>query len=188
MITACVKIDTPPQPSDIFGMQMLRIAVRNSNIDKLEVFEDLDLIFNFDSWQSTKRNQHRRTGGILGDFLKRALGMGYASWTGGDNSDSDDDLIAMQWPEPLILRFNGQEYKVFIKVDRNISISKEIEGPSSSKAIDYTEVCVTLPISVLRYNNNNLDGASVFIDPLQKYYNTFKLGKSGTRFEFITED
>ena len=32
------------------------------------------------------------TGGQLGDFLKRGLGMGYASWTAGYNPDEDDSF------------------------------------------------------------------------------------------------
>jgi hypothetical protein len=114
-ITVIAKIDRIPNNE---STRLLRITVRNSNVDTdLRVFEDLNLIFDFDTWQSTKRNQHRVTGGALGDFLKRVLGMGYASLTeGGDNyynfdSDSDadsDNFVDKQWKEPLILRFNGQ--------------------------------------------------------------------------------
>ena len=110
---------------------IMRISTR------LKVFEDLNLIFDFDNWQSTKRNQHRGTGGALGDFLKRVLGMGYASWIEGsgdsyyDSDPDSDNFIDKQLKEPLTLRFNGQEYKVFIKVDRNISIGTDIVGPAS---------------------------------------------------------
>jgi hypothetical protein len=65
----------------------------------------------------------------------------------------DDDFVDKQWPEPLIFRFNSQEYKVFIKVDRNISIETRIEGPGSSYAIGYTEVCALLVKPSTRLNS-----------------------------------
>ena len=67
---------------------VLRVAVRNSNIDNIPVFEDLKAIFDFTRWHRTKRHQYRMTCGSLGDFLKRILGMGYASWTANDD-DTD---------------------------------------------------------------------------------------------------
>ena len=54
-------------------------------------------------------------------------------------------LSGIQWSEPLILRFNGQEYRIFVDVDYN-NIKARIEGPFSSDAIDYIKVCATLPI------------------------------------------
>jgi hypothetical protein len=59
------------------------------------VFEDLDSVFNYDRWYSTKRYQHRETCGSLGGFLKRGLGMGYTSSTesiNDDNSFTDKQL------------------------------------------------------------------------------------------------
>ena len=57
---------------------VIRIAVRNSNVDNLPVFEDIEQIFDYTKFHSTKRNQHRIVTGALGDFLKRIPGMGYA--------------------------------------------------------------------------------------------------------------
>ena len=95
---------------------VIRILVRNSNIDNIPVFENLEAVFNYTQFHSTKRNQHREVSGALGDYLKRGLGMGYALWTNDFNRES---LTAnsKQWPEPIILRFNGQEHKVFLEVD-----------------------------------------------------------------------
>jgi hypothetical protein len=192
-ITVIINIDRIPKNE---STRLLRITVRNSNVDTdVKVFEDLNLIFDFDNWQSTKRNQHRGTGGALGDFLKRVLGMGYASWTeSGDNyynfdSDPDsDNFVDKQWREPLILRFNGQEYKIFIKVDMNISIEADIVGPANSNAVDYTEVCATLPVSVPRCEGADY-GEAPLVDNLREYYNSFKFGKSNrTQFKFIMED
>ncbi len=179
-IKVIVMIDRIPKNEDL---RLLRITVRNSNTDRHKVLQDLDLIFDFDNWQSTKRNQYRVTGGSLGDFLKRVLAMGYASWIDSittTTAAADDDIVDKQWPEPLILRFNCQEYKVFIKVDGNISIETRIDGPGSSKAIAYTEVCATLPVFELK---------CILIDELEQYFNTFKIGKTGsTEFEFTVDE
>ncbi|MGA9935061.1 MAG: hypothetical protein WBP83_08055, partial [Nitrososphaeraceae archaeon] len=37
---------------------VIRITVRNSNIDNIPVFENLEAIFNYTQFHSTKRNQH----------------------------------------------------------------------------------------------------------------------------------
>ena len=85
------------------------------------------------------------TCGSLGDFLKRVLGMGYASWTSNDNPE--DSFIDKQWEEPVILRFNGQERKAFIIVDRdNHTIFPDIKQPTKFDAPDFTEVEITLPL------------------------------------------
>lgn len=202
-IRANVRLDNIPDNEDI---RLLRIAVRNSNPDKHEVFQDLDFIFDYDKWQSTKRNQYLGTGGALGDFLKRVLGMGYASWIEGydtatvvsqsdnnsdDRSDNYDDFSSKQWPEPLILRFSGQEYKIFIVVDSNISVGTRIEGPKSSNATNYTEVCATLPVTKSQcYNSTYYNGSSQLplLDDLEQYFKTFRFGKRGTTsIDFVIE-
>jgi hypothetical protein len=101
-------------------VKLLRTIVRNSNVKNYQVFQNLPGIFDYDNWVSTKRNQHRMTGGQLGDFLKRGLGMGYASWTSNYNPDEDSFEDEKQWPEPVTLRFNGKEYKVFLVVKNGI--------------------------------------------------------------------
>ena len=77
-----IQIDKIPNYTDL--RRVFRIAVRNSNVDQIEVFgngcEGLEQIFDYTQWLSTKRNQHRMTAGSLGDYLKRHGGMGYASW------------------------------------------------------------------------------------------------------------
>ena len=64
----------------------------------------------------TKRDQHRMTTGSLGDALKRCLGMGYASWTNNFDPGSFEER---QWEEPLVMRYNGSEYNIFIRIDRS---------------------------------------------------------------------
>ena len=89
---------------------VIRIPVRNSNVDNKTVFENLEGVFNNDSWYSTKRNQYRITTGAF----EKISGDGYALWTADFNPD--DSLEERQWDEPAIFRFNGQEQRVYIKV------------------------------------------------------------------------
>lgn len=178
-------------------INLLRLTVRNSNHDKHEVFQSLDLVFDYDKWQSTKRNQYLGTGGALGDFLKRVLGMGYASWNEGydttvaQNDDNSDFGSSKHWPEPLILRFNGQEYKIFLVVDSNISVGTRIEGPFTSNAVNYTEVCATLPVTKSQCLNSTYYNGCLqlpLLDDLEQYFKTFRFGKRGTtNIDFVIE-
>jgi hypothetical protein len=171
-IAVFVKIDNSKPISIIW------IAVRNSNINNVPAFENLHEIFDFNKWYSTKRHQHRVTAGALGDFLKRVLGMGYASWTNNDNPD--DWFEDKQWPEPVILRFNGQQHKVFIQVNRESSeITPIFEGPIQYDASDFTEVEVALPIPQYWKGRKR-----ELLDSLEMYYKLQKLTKSGVEFSF----
>ena len=169
-IGVTIKVDLKPNGEK----SILRIAVRNSNVDNISVFEDLDSVFDYDRWYSTKRYQHRETCGSLGDFLKRGLGMGYASWT--EDVNDDNSFTDKQWEEPLIVKHNGEENRVYITVNKgsNKPIKIEFEeGPSHSAT--HTEVEVALSV----------DG---FIEDtvrkLEQYYKSYKIGKSRTDFSF----
>lgn len=173
-IAVRVKIDSSTPLNTI-----IRIAVRNSNINNIPVFENLEGIFDYDRWVSTKRHQHGMTTGALGDFLKRVLGMGYASWTSINNSD--DSFEDKKWEEPVILRFNGREYKVFIVVN-NEKISTRNEGPSLFDEPNITEVEVALPLPVYWST-----AKETLLDRLEKYYKIYKLAKSKIDFSFSKE-
>jgi hypothetical protein len=169
-IAVTIKVDLKPDG----GKNILRIKVRNSNVDNISVFDDLDSVFDYDRWYSTKRYQHRETCGSLGDFLKRGLGMGYASWTEGVNDDNS--FTDKQWEEPLIVIHNGQENRVYITVNKgsNEPIKVEFEE-GSSHSTTYTEVDVALPID--RF-------IEARVRELEQYYKIYKIGKSRTDFSF----
>ena len=187
-IAISVRISAIPNEPD--ETRIFKLCVRNSNIDEIRIveFEHLDQIFNFVQWQSTKRYQHRATTGSLGDYLKRHGGMSYASWAGNiktDTMDGDDDN--RQWPDPIILRFNCKEYRVYVNYNRYTGIpSTEIEEPIHSLATKYTEIECSLPVSKLNCdgnpNANNSFDRMPLIDKLQKYYKRYKLGKMNTAF------
>ena len=119
------------------------------------------------------------TAGSLGDYLKRHGGMGYASWNNiarsslGDNDSDSNDNNNIQWKEPLIFRFNGIEYKVFIYYDRYRGLPEPvIKYAGKSDAIDYTEVECALPVSRINCNGNNGDDSNPvpLFDKLYQYY------------------
>lgn len=129
--------------------EILHIVVRNSNDYNLVPFVDLASVFDFDRFYSTKRNQHRISRGALGDALKEILAMGYALMNSTDKGDSFTDK---QWDEPLILRYNGREHRIYIHVDKaDERITTRIDDLRlGAEQIDgdanYIEVEVALPI------------------------------------------
>jgi hypothetical protein len=182
-----IQIDKMPNDTDL--TRVFRIAVRNSNVDQIEAFggglEGLGQIFDYTQWLSTKRYQHRMTAGSLGDYLKRHGGMGYASWNNiahsscsGDN-DRETDIDDIQWEEPIIFRFNGSEYRVFVYYDRYKGLPDlVIKYAGKSDAIDYTEVECALPVSRI---NCNGDAVPLF-DKLYQYYTWYKIPKADIKF------
>jgi hypothetical protein len=182
-----IQIDKMANDTDL--TRIYRIAVRNSNVDRVEVFggghEGLKQVFDYTQWLST-RNQHRMTAGSLGDYLKRHGGMGYTSWNnivhsngiGYNDGDSDD----IQWEEPTIFRFNGTEYKVYVYYDRYRGAPEPvIKYAGKSDAIDYTEVECALPVSRINCNGSGSDAVSLF-DKLYQYYTIYKIPKSDIKF------
>ena len=176
-----IQIDKIPNDADL--TRIFRIAVRNSNVDQIEVFggglEGLQQIFDYTQWLSTKRYQHRMTAGSLGDYLKRHGGMGYASWNNivrGSSEVNYDNDNNIQWEEPIIFRFNGTEYKVLIYYDVYKGIPESvIKYVGKSDAVDYTEVECALPVSRIK------DAMPLF-DKLHQYYTTYKIPKSDIKF------
>jgi hypothetical protein len=168
-----VKIEISENGNDRF----VHISVRNSNPKNIPAFENLSKMFDFYSWHSTKRNQHRMTTGSLGDALKRCLGMGYAIWTYDYNPD--ETLEEKQWDQPAIIRRNGKETKIFIKVDnclQRIWAEIEQEGKPDKDMGNDTEVEITLPLPRSGEDND------YWIGRLKQYFDIYKIGKSRTIF------
>jgi hypothetical protein len=172
---------------------VIRIAVRNSNVDNLPVFEDVEQIFDYTKFHSTKRNQHRMVTGALGDFLKRILGMGYACWTEDYDKERKDSAAAAdkQWPKPVIIRHNGEEEWVYLHVEwdkqeywPNMIHSIEMDAPK------FTEVQVTLPLDlILRNLGGDMNrGISHILNDMKNYFYRNTIGKTNTEFTFEIED
>ncbi len=180
-----IRIQIDKIANDVDLTRVFRIVVRNSNVDKIEVFgggrEGLEQIFDYAQWLSTKRHQHRMTAGSLGDYLKRHGGMGYASWNNivrGSKVSYDDNI---QWEEPIVFRFNGSEFKVLVYYDRYRGLPESvIRYAGKSDAIVYTEVECALPVSLS--NCNGSDSSPSLLDRLRQYYNLYKIPKSDIKF------
>lgn len=135
--------------------EVLRITVRNSNELNIVPFPNVSAVFDMNTFDSTKRHQHRISGGALGDALKEILAMPYALISGTDDGST---FTCKQWETPLILRFSREEYRVYLRVnkaDDKSPISTHVYGPyqlrdsSSSNNNDdyyYVEVEVTIPV------------------------------------------
>jgi hypothetical protein len=188
-IAVFIKIDSildEDSVDDDKERTVIRIVVRNSNIENIPVLENLEAVFNYTQFHSTKRNQHREVSGALGDYLKRGLGMGYALWTNNFNRES---LIAnsKQWPEPIILRYNGQERKVFLEVDWDNQAYGPEYGPTREyNAPDFTEVQVTLPLDYI-LKTKSAHGKQWILDDIRGYFNRNKIGNTNTEFSFSAE-
>jgi hypothetical protein len=182
-IEVSVKIEPislpPPQLDPEVITHIIRIVVRNSNIDNIPVFENLEAIFDYDNWYSTKRNQFRVTTGALGDFLKRGLGMGYASWTSDFNPDTSFE--SKQWSEPMIFRFNGQEHKVFIDVEPGQKVQPIFSTPTIYDTSGFTEIEIALPVATFWNIGYGHDG---LLRRLENYCKTSRLSKIKTDISF----
>ena len=180
-ISTRIQIDTIPKDPSL--ARIFRITVRNSNVDKIEALteEGLNQIFDYTQWLSTKRDQNRMTAGELGDYLKRHAGMAYASWTTYPHTNKDDEGEEeytdeqVQWEEPMIFRFNGSEYHVFVYYNRYTGQPKsEIKYAGPSDAIDYTDIECTLPVS--------RDTCLQLVNKLHRYYMMYKIAKRDIKF------
>ena len=180
-----LKIDTIPTESEYYKRIVARIAVRNTNIDNVPVFEDLKPIFDYTLFVSTKRNQHKISSGALGDFLKRSLGMGYALWTNDYNREDSVTTNDIQWSEPVILRHNNTENKVFLHVNWDKQEYYPIfSEPTEYDAPDFTEVEVALPIDSTS-NDYWRDNIDFIIKQVQEYIKRAKIAKSNVDLSLI---
>jgi hypothetical protein len=171
-----------------------RISVRNSNVNNIAVFEPLEPKFDYNNWSGTKRNQNRGTSGALGDALKRILGMGYASWTSDAETRAHQDdptfieYKQLQWPEPIILRFNKKEWRVYLIVEDGPNPIAKPDGPFSCEdASNYTEVEIALPSHFKPTWSDGQKAYNLFLDKIEKYYKICRLPKRNVEFSFNRE-
>jgi len=109
--------------------------------------------------------------------------MGYAIWTYDYNPD--ETLEEKQWDRPAIIRRNGKETKIFIKVDNCLQrIWAEIEqkGKPDKDMGNDTEVEITLPLP------RSGEDYDYWIGRLKQYFNIYTIGKSRTIFTLEVKD
>jgi hypothetical protein len=168
------------------SLNVLHITVRNSNEFGIMPFPDVLAVFDMSTFDSTKRHQHRISGGALGDALKETLAIPYALISSTDDGSSFE---RKQWELPLVLRFCGQEYRVYLHVDKTDDIEPirpRVDGPyqleqqlgNDHHNNNIIEVQVTIPLV-----NSVLGDCSDLVQRLQRLYSMYKLC-NGKRIQF----
>jgi hypothetical protein len=110
--------------------------------------------------------------------------MAYASWTADFNPQTSFE--DKQWEEPVIFRFNGQECKVYIKVEPGRNVTPLFSPPTeydTSADGGFTEVEIAMPVAT--YWNEKHDE---LIQTLRDYYRKAKLAKMRTDISFTVEN
>jgi hypothetical protein len=116
--------------------------------------------------------------------------MGYACWTEDYDKERKDSAAAAdkQWPEPVIIRHNGED-RVFL----HVVWDKQEYSPIMIHSIEmdapiFTEVEVTLPLdSILRKMGDRTRGISHILSDMKNYFLRNKIGKTNTEFTFNVE-
>jgi hypothetical protein len=121
------------------------LKVRNSNNNNLKVFGNKAAIFNYDGRYGSKQDLHIISRGMLGDAQKQILAFGYILT---HLHDDGSEFEERQWEEPLIIRHNGKEYKIYLKVDkaRQTEIVSGLDEAAGKVPHTDTEIELTLPI------------------------------------------
>jgi 5S rRNA maturation endonuclease (ribonuclease M5) len=123
---------------------LFNCRVRNTNNKNFPVFQDLDLILNFNMTYGSKQNEHIVSRGILGDAMKQIATWPYVLI---HTKDDGTAFVDKQWDYPLIVRSNGIERQVLTRVDKaNQIIDPNISPPSNHLSHIDTEVESTWPI------------------------------------------
>jgi hypothetical protein len=125
--------------------RLLCVRVSNTNDDDIQVFKDLDLVFNYEIRYGSKQNEFVISRGMLGDAMKQILAFGYVLI---HLEDDRNEFTDRQWEHPLIIRHNKKEWKVLLHVDKakeeilaSFELSKEeLKHPE-------TEIEVVLPLA-----------------------------------------
>lgn len=121
------------------------LRVRNSNDNNLEVFENKAAIFDYDGRYGSKQDLHIISRGMLGDAQKQILAFGYILI---HLHDDGSEFEEKQWEKPLIIRHNGKEYKIYLKVDKARQTPKVngLDQAIGEASHTDTEIELTLPI------------------------------------------
>ncbi|MGH9990567.1 MAG: hypothetical protein ACREAS_09035, partial [Nitrososphaera sp.] len=121
------------------------LKVRNSNDKNFKVFGNKAAIFNYGGRYGSKQDLHIISRGMLGDAQKQILAFGYILIHLHDNGSEFEEK---QWKEPLVIRHNGKEYKIYLKVDkvRQKEIVRRLGEATGKVPYTDTEIELTLPI------------------------------------------
>jgi hypothetical protein len=156
----------------------LRMKIRNSNPKNIPVFQDLKFIVDYDMRYGSKQNVYVISRGMLGDALKQILSLGYVLLHLHDDGNS---FVDKQWDQPLIIRHNRQEQKLYLHVDKaNQAADVRIEDSPEELAYTDTEIEIALPSDVGLFTPTKSD--------IVKFCKTYPLFTTDISFEFNVLD
>ena len=133
---------------------LFNYKVRNTNSRNIPVFKDLRDNLDFHKTFGSKQNKHIISRGQLGDALKQLAAFGYTLMHEqyDKSADAAASFGAAQWTEhPMIIRANGKEHRITIKVDDiNSDIKTNVDdtmpSPSPLSSPTSTEIENTCPL------------------------------------------
>jgi hypothetical protein len=82
---------------------------------------------------------------MLGAAMKQILAFGYILTHLHDDGSA---FVEKQWEKPLIIRHNGEDYKIYLKVDKakQTETVRGTDEPTGKVSHTDTEIELTLPI------------------------------------------
>jgi hypothetical protein len=116
--------------------ELFHLTVTNTNKNDIPVFSNLDPIFDFEKRYGSKQDVHVISRGMLGDALKQILSLGYTLL---HVKDEGTDFSDKQWDHPLIIRHNGRETRVYLKVDKARQQARAISESDKNKKLNHTD-------------------------------------------------
>lgn len=168
---ASVKVDITTDDS------LFHIKVRNTNSRNNPVFRNLPAIFDYDMRYGSKQNQHTISRGMLGDAMKQILSWPYVLIHTKDDGSSFKDR---QWDKSLIIRCNGIERQIFLRVDKsNERIDVQINQIPGKLPHTDTEIETTWPVT---------DEVSLDIRDIERFCRQYIILTTDIAFKFQLTD
>jgi hypothetical protein len=156
---------------------LFHIKVRNTNSRNIPVFQNPSAIFDYDMRYGSKQNQHIISRGMLGDALKQILAWPYVLIHTRDDGSSFKDR---QWDKPLIIRCNGIERQIFLRVDKsNERIDVQINQIPGRLSHTDTEIETIWPV---------IDEVSLDINNIERFCRQYISLTTDIAFKFQLTD
>ena len=138
----------------------ITIKIRNPNSRNIPIFSEQDIkaIFNFEGRAGTKQDVHIISRSMLGDALKQVLALGYILIHSNDDGTTFGNV---QWEHPLIIRHNGQEWKIYLHYENKFATVTPVLSDAKLSHTD-TEIEFTLPVTKDVHDSLNRDYIEAF--------------------------
>lgn len=133
--------------------ELLHIRIRNSNPRNVQVFQNLNEVFNFDMRYGSKQDVHVISRGMLGDAMKQILSLGYILI---HFNDDGTEFAEKQWEYPLVIRHNKQEWKIYLDCNKARQ-EYVVKLKKSPKTVPHTDTEVELTLPIIDEVRNTLD-------------------------------